>query len=153
MQKKITWTWQKIITAILGVLGIGTLTSCYGMPLNGEFIEFTGKVFYDHDNDSSTDPVPVSGIKVTGETTLPRTEPTMDYSLTGENGEFWFSFFKSYEDEARAAAPTPDYTITFTDIDGEDNGNLKDLTVKIDSNRIDPETLTLDLGKIQLDPK
>lgn len=100
MQKKITWTWQKIITAILGVLGIGTLTSCYGMPLNGEFIDFTGKVFYDHDNDPSTDPVPVSGIKVTGETTLPRTEPTMDYSLTGENGEFWFSFFKSYEDEA-----------------------------------------------------
>lgn len=31
--KKLTLTWKKIVAIILGALGIGTLTSCYGMPI------------------------------------------------------------------------------------------------------------------------
>ncbi len=34
--KKITWTWKKILVLIGTLLGIGTLVSCYGMPINGE---------------------------------------------------------------------------------------------------------------------
>ena len=31
MRGKINWTWKKVTGTILGILGIGTLVSCYGM--------------------------------------------------------------------------------------------------------------------------
>lgn len=62
--KKITWTWKKILTLICGFLGIGTLVSCYGMPINYEPTDrISGCVVGDIDGDSEEEPVP--GIKVT----------------------------------------------------------------------------------------
>ncbi len=35
----INWNFKKITATILGILGIGMLTSCYGMPQNPDAFE------------------------------------------------------------------------------------------------------------------
>lgn len=36
MNTKLHWTWKKILGTLLGICGIGTLTSCYGMVENDD---------------------------------------------------------------------------------------------------------------------
>lgn len=39
--EKLHWTWKKIVSIVLGFLGIGTLTSCYGMPyIDDPYVEY-----------------------------------------------------------------------------------------------------------------
>lgn len=41
MRDKIHWTWKKIVGIIAGLLGIGTLVSCYGMPMADVYVSGT----------------------------------------------------------------------------------------------------------------
>lgn len=107
----ITWTWKKVLGLILGFLGIGTLTSCYGMPddFYGDLkrpsidVYINGIVKGDIDGDGQTEPVP--GISV--ETSRSKTETT-------NNGSF--EILTSYYEDSGY-----DY-IYFSDIDAEENG-------------------------------
>ncbi|MBQ5999021.1 MAG: hypothetical protein IJL70_06080 [Treponema sp.] len=36
MNTKLHWTWKKVLGLVLGICGIGTLTSCYGMVENDD---------------------------------------------------------------------------------------------------------------------
>ena len=58
MIKKIKWTWKKVVALIAGFLGIGTLVSCYGMPMDVEDISINGTVT------SSIDNTPIKDIAV-----------------------------------------------------------------------------------------
>ena len=45
MKDKIHWTWKKIVGTVLGILGIGTLTSCYGVYEDETGFDVYGNVF------------------------------------------------------------------------------------------------------------
>ena len=104
----IKWTWKKIFTAVLGVLGIGTITSCYGVPDNYAYT-IQGCV-RGRDNGKE---LPIEGIKVTfghfnGKTTWTDEEGFYEINLSDDfHGEF---------------------PLSFTDVDGEKNGKWKEKT-------------------------
>lgn len=113
--KKITWTWKKILSLILGFLGIGTLTSCYGMiPMdpNEIPIDFAGIVIGDIEDDDINDPVPIPGIKVS----------LFSYE-TNTDSDGYFSFSLPPSDKYPI-----DYEIIFEDVDDEKNGSFKNTT-------------------------
>lgn len=132
--KKITWTWKKIVTLILGFLGIGTLTSCYGVlpPLRTKFI--TGTVMGDIDGDGIDEPV--SGIQYTF--------ISDEYSCEGLIG----SYYPDGRFDIETSKADISFGITFTDIDGEENGSFKTKTITGKST-FDEEYL--DLGEIHLE--
>ena len=51
--KKITWNWKKTVTIILGTLGIGTLTSCYGMPIGPDDYDYEDEPGTEQDSEDS----------------------------------------------------------------------------------------------------
>lgn len=53
--KKITWNWKKIVTIILGTLGIGTLTSCYGMPIGPDDYDYEDEPGTEQDSGEQTE--------------------------------------------------------------------------------------------------
>mgnify|MGYP003571341201 CR=1 FL=1 len=110
MKDKIHWTWKRIVTTICTILGIGTLTSCYGMIEDDyEFDIYgtvTGKI-----NGAET---AIKGIAVA----ISKTGSDNDkITLTDSDG--WFEFRELTEGT---------YTLTFNDIDGEKNGKFKQYT-------------------------
>ncbi len=96
--KKISWTAKKTFATAMGILGIGTLTSCYGMPPNQNNSYIEGQV----KNGTSAESV-VKGIKVT----LLDSEGNEMYSTTSdENGFYSFNVL------------TGGYSVKFEDVDG-----------------------------------
>lgn len=125
MEGGIRWTWQKIAGTILGVLGIGTLTSCYGMPENTYTIRGTvkGKI------DGVTMPIEGIEVKVTdsdGYYGREHTDSSGNFTLEGE-------FEGTYE-------------ISLTDVDGTENGSFKEK--KIENVLLQDDK---DLGEITLE--
>lgn len=103
MEGGIRWTWQKIAGTILGVLGIGTLTSCYGMPENYYSIKgtVTGKI------DGTTQPIEGIEVRVCDSDGYYGTEHT------DSSGKF------AFESELEGT-----YEITLKDVDGPENGSF-----------------------------
>lgn len=106
MRTKIKWTWKKIVGIIAGLLGIGTLVSCYGMPVG------YGSVFVGGTVTSEEDDSPIVGIHV----------DVADGYRTGgiytdENGFYEILAEYDYYCEEDSGC-----TLRFTDEDGEENG-------------------------------
>lgn len=136
--RKITWTWKKILALICGFLGIGTLTSCYGMPYDLYDIDYaSGYVYDDIDGDDEFDEDEgVPGIQVTayypsyeyedGETKEDwlKKNDKLGTATTDENGYFCINFDNAY----------PEYGFIFKveDIDGEENGSYKTIIEETD---------------------
>ena len=109
--------WKKVICAVCAVLGIGTLVSCYGMPMNGYYTCVHGKVTDSEDN-------PVQGIQVTVQSVFRNN----DNALTDEVG--------SYSVEVFALMGRSNIiTLEFKDIDGAENGSFKTKSEKLDLNK------------------
>ena len=107
---QIKWTWQKIVTSVLTVLGIGTLTACYGvMPgYSGVY----GRVTTGADEDEDGEKDGIQGIKVQ----LVRGSEILDGTTSGTDGSFDLNSDTISEVECE---------LIFTDIDGEENGRWK----------------------------
>ena len=130
--KKLTLTWKKIISTILGFLGIGTLVSCYGMPLGYDSKYISGSVYGDIDGDPETPDQPIPDIEV-------RVNDNEYKCITNHDGRFYFSV--DYEGS---------YKISFIDVDNEENGSFE--------NKIIPPVDTtgkyeINLGNITLEKK
>lgn len=123
--EKLHWTWKKIVSIVLGFLGIGTLTSCYGMPYidnpdemygcphNKYFI--TGTVAGDIDGDGEYEPLQKIEIRV---------NPENDYHnrythYSDEKGKFVVTVItdNGYEDENYNPNANR-FSATFTDLAG-----------------------------------
>lgn len=109
-------TLKKIITSILGFFGIMTFTSCYGMPVNDDWLSLCGTVTGDHDGKAETPAVPVKGIKVTARYSDGK---EIDSSQTGERGMYFMEI-----DVSSGGAPRL-IEYTFEDTDGAENGSYK----------------------------
>lgn len=111
MKDKIHWTWKKILGTVLGILGIGTLTSCYGMPEDGFYDIFgtvQGKI------NGTLQAIP--GIQVE----VKDSEGYKYNDKTDSKGKF--SIRDVFEGNC---------TITFTDVDGEENGSFAGIEYKL----------------------
>ena len=106
---KITWTWKKFITLVLGILGIGTLTSCYGCP---DYFEqyCSGTVRGSFKDSGTTEPVKDIKVELLSEGAL------LDTTCTDEDGFFGVGADSSCTGEAE---------LIFRDIDGKQNGSWK----------------------------
>lgn len=129
--KKLTLTWKKIISTILGFLGIGTLVSCYGMPLGYSSVFISGSVNGDIDGDPDTPDQPIPDIEI---------RVNDEYrSTTNIEGKFFFCL--DYEGV---------YKVSFVDVDNKENGSFKTKTIP-------PLDTTgksdIDLGPINLEKK
>ena len=122
MRDKINWTWKRILGTIFGVLGIGTLTSCYGV-YEDDFTDdydknyhdiygvVTGKI--DGESKPIKDIVVTLVKKETDKETSEVTRSSPSFDSTSETGSFHFY---------RRGEGT--YELTFNDIDGEENGSF-----------------------------
>ncbi|MBQ9207047.1 MAG: radical SAM-associated putative lipoprotein [Treponema sp.] len=125
MRDKINWTWKRIVGTVLGILGIGTLTSCYGVYEENEF-DVYGTV---KGNINGTEQA-IKGIPVV----LYRGSDAKDSKVTDSDG--WYEFRDLTEGS---------YTLRFTDIDGEENGSFKQKDVAVTLNFDDRnENVTLE---------
>lgn len=146
--KKLTWTWKKIVNIILGLLGIGTLTSCYGVvaPIFPKDIQ--GQVTGDIDGDGKEEPVPEIEICCTGDFEHLYIYKAVDEdsehrkSYTDKEGFFYESFVFDSDTELS-------FAVTLTDIDGKQNGSFKTKTIPV---KMSFEEDFLDLGEIVLEP-
>ncbi|MBR1403032.1 MAG: radical SAM-associated putative lipoprotein [Treponema sp.] len=118
MRDTIHWTWKRIIGTIFGILGIGTLTSCYGVPEDIEYYDIGGKVKGKIDGTEQ----PIKGIEVAlrGVSSTYGSDVSRS-SATNRNGEFSFSDLTSGT-----------YTVTYIDVDGTDNGSFKTASKQIE---------------------
>ncbi len=110
--------FKKIAYTVLTALGIGMLTSCYGMPTRAYSIDYFslhGKVTAEGTNKE------IPGIKV-----------TVNYGgeiktyITDSSGNYFFDLYFDSEDFPGGI----DVTITLTDIDGETNGTYSTKTLE-----------------------
>ena len=124
MKDKIHWTWKKILGTILGILGIGTLTSCYGMPEDG---------FYTY---SCTVKGKINGTEQPIEGILVNVKDSEGYEYKDKtNSEGKISLSDIFEGKC---------TITFTDVDGAENGSFAEKTSNISLTYDLNETVTLE---------
>lgn len=100
----IKWNFKKILTSALTVLGIGTLTSCYGMPANGLGCSVFGNVSSENASDG------ISGIKVT----LKDGDKIIASDVTNASGNYDIMCSEEYSGR--------NFTLEFSDIDGNENG-------------------------------
>ena len=110
----IHWDFKKIATSVLTVLGIGTLTSCYGMVPNRAFLFVNGKISSRENSGAS-----IRGIKVE----LRDGENAIASGLSDESGEYCLVFEDDY-----LGLPL---SISFSDVDGNENGRFKNQTREI----------------------
>ncbi|WP_407427704.1 SdrD B-like domain-containing protein [Treponema sp.] len=104
MKDKIHWTWKRIAGVIFGILGIGTLTSCYGV-IEDEFeYDIYGNV---KGNVNGTEQA-IKDIVV--QLSVKQSE-TFKTVTTDSDG--WYEF---------RGLTAGDYTLKFTDTDGDANG-------------------------------
>ena len=133
--KKLSLTWKKIISTILGFLGIGTLVSCYGTPygLGGAYIY--GDVYGDVDGNPETPDEPVPDIEV---------YVNDKYQCT-TNLEGRFGFFVNYEGS---------YKVSFVDADEAENGSFETKIIPpVDTSENKSDRDEIDLGDITLEKK
>ena len=104
-------TFKKIAYAVLCALGVGTLTSCYGMP-NGMPYGSPYTVYGTVTSDGTTG---IEGIEVT----ITYGSKTQT-SKTGKNGSYYFSYIFDSDDLISGI----DCTLNFKDVDGETNGSF-----------------------------
>lgn len=115
--KKVSNLYKKIIQSILALIGIGTLTACYGSPPPAGFVE--GRIQYKTPEGKTQ---PVENIEVSFSTT----GETYGQTFTDSAGSFLIPSMSYAQDPV---------TITCTDIDGEENGgvfNTKKISPKAD---------------------
>lgn len=105
MKDKIHWTWKRIVGTVLGILGIGTLTSCYGVIEDELEYEIYGNV---KGNINGTEQ-PVKNIVV--QLYNDGSSESKDVTTTDSDG--WYEF--------RGLAEGT-YTLKFSDTDGDANG-------------------------------
>ncbi len=110
----IHWDFKKIATSVLTVLGIGTLTSCYGMVPNRAFLFVNGKISSRENSGAS-----IRGIKVE----LRDGDKIIDTDFSDEDGEYCLGFEDDY-----LGIPL---SISFSDVDGNENGRFKNQTREI----------------------
>ena len=140
LMKKIKGIFKKIGLGILKVLGISSLVSClgdiehfispeniavcyYGVGPNYNYVE--GTVYGDIDGDGTEEPVPGIQYTVTSST---QNQTIIEYSRqTDEDGYFFNDIYSDGEDEI--------LTLTFEDIDGEENGKFKTQSVSFPANQ------------------
>ncbi|HPX25548.1 MAG TPA: hypothetical protein PLG87_01975 [Treponemataceae bacterium] len=101
--KKLKALYKKIIQSVLALIGIGTLTACYGSPPPAGFIE--GSVHFT-DDDGTEQPIKDIQVQL-------QTDGAVYDAYTGTDGSFLLQSFTYAENPV---------TITFTDTDGEANG-------------------------------
>lgn len=127
MKDKIHWTWKRILGTIFGILGIGTLTSCYGVVEDEFEYDVYGKVQGKIDGTTQ----PVKGIIVEVSRTT-----SDEKQLTYTDSDGWFEFRDLYEGS---------YIVKFTDTDGAENGSFKQKTERVAlKSDYNFETLTLE---------
>jgi len=100
--KKLKALYKKIIQSVLALIGIGTLTACYGSPPPAGFIE--GSVHF-KDDDGTVQPVKNIEVRLAADGSEYNT-------ITNTDGSFLLQSFTYAENPV---------TITFTDTDGEAN--------------------------------
>lgn len=107
--------WKKLSYKILTALGIGMLTSCYGMPVTSNYSCVYGKV-------TGKDNKPIKGIKV-----------SLDYNgitdtwFTDDEGCYSFEIIFGNDSDVSGS-------LIFEDVDGEENGSYNKKTEKIHLN-------------------
>ena len=132
--KKLTITWKKILGIIFGVLGVGTLTSCYGMPINDFYKTVEGQVFGDTDSNPETPDEPVSNVKVC----------INDEEVGTTDSEGRFSVYTE--------GPDGKYKFSLEDVDGDTNGKFKKYIKSLEfPNNQDYIYNHIDIGKITLE--
>ena len=113
---KINMIWRKIITSVLTILGIGTLTACYGAVPG--WYSFSGRVTTGEDSDGDGKNDGIKGIKVE----LSKDGNVLSSETTDDDGSFLLYTNSGYGETG---------IIKFTDIDGEENGGrFKEKTVE-----------------------
>ena len=113
MRERINWTWKRIVGTILGVFGIGTLTSCYGV-YEDEF-DIYGNVKGKVDGTEKT----IEGIEVS----LYKRSDSSKINDTKTDKDGYYNFL-ALEDAS--------YKLVFKDVDGEKNGSFKQKEVDIE---------------------
>ena len=105
-------TFKKIAYAVLCALGVGTLTSCYGMPNGGMPYGPPYTVYGTVTSDGTTG---IEGIEVT----ITYGSKTQT-SKTSKDGSYYFSDVFDSDDLISGI----DCTLNFKDVDGETNGSF-----------------------------
>lgn len=109
---------RRTITSLLSVLGIGTLTACYGV-LPGCFY-YDGRVTSGVDSDGDGEKDGIKGIKVE----LSQNGHVIESTETDCEGNFFIpvgEYEINWDEKC---------TISFTDVDGEANGKWKSLSAE-----------------------
>ena len=104
-------TWKKVTFTILTTLGLGTLTSCYGMPPTYATEDTPAHI---EGTVTSQDGTAIKGIKVT----LKNGETELGSGLTDEDGTYLVEYI--LEDSIESM----DFTLIYEDVDGEENGGF-----------------------------
>lgn len=107
----IQWSVKKAFATVLTFLGIGTLTSCYGMAPNYAGVE--GNL-----SGGKSEKTTVKGISVRA---LDSNGMELDQTYTQENGKYYL----------QTAALGSEVSVVFEDVDGEKNGSFKTQFKKI----------------------
>ena len=127
--------WKKIVTSLLTVLGIGTLTSCYGCPDEEPYYEdldwddvqprdIYGRVTGLSD---SSDEEIIEGIKVE----FIQDDNVLCTAYTDQYGEFYISPYDFNHDIVYDAHfDSAASELRFTDVDGDASGSWKTVTKK-----------------------
>ncbi len=102
------WDWKKTVSTVLTTLGIGTLTSCYGVPSYSADPALYGYV-------SSSDRFEKDGIKGIKVTLINKGE-VLGTAYTNEKGFYCIDGIGISSDKV--------YTLEFEDVDGSQNGGI-----------------------------
>ncbi len=131
----IHWNFKKITTALLTTLGIGTLTSCYGMPPIDYGASWSANLYGDEEMK------PIKGIKAT----LRQGNTVIEETTSDEDGYIEFSREgESYRTSICTEYVSDYFTVELSDIDGEANGG------KFKSKTI--EEISLWMGNVDYEP-
>lgn len=164
--EKLHWTWKKIVSLILGFLGIGTLTSCYGMPFISEPEEMYGmpRNKYSVSGTVTDDTnIPLEKIKISvREAAFPEENEYKSFvSYSDNNGEFVVTVYTSMDyNDPENTSRANEFTATFTDsdTDAEKLFIKKEITITYDDEDIiknDEQWLhknySKDIGQIKLE--
>ena len=114
----IRWNFKKALTSLMTVMGIGTLTSCYGMPIYCGNAALYGYVASSEDYQKDC----IEGIKVT----VFYEDKEIGTALTDKDGYYSIeldgNYYNFYDENFR---------VKFSDVDGDKNGSFKEKTIEI----------------------